>query len=142
MASDHLFTIPGSEDAFDDPAAAYEADIEPWADGHDRRPREIEEYTSFTAAKALPAADDVVTWVSETFGDGDYAPNDHGVTCERIESDPEVKAAAEAFLAVVASKITYRWCDELVATHTVTWDADGSPLLDGEPLYRPAGDPR
>lgn len=132
----------GSEDAevlFFDIADVYETDIEPWVDEHDRRPRTIEEYTVHPAEYHLPAADDIVEHVIEWIADNDVTEGvfDGWETASKHE---DVQQAFRDALNLLASKVTGRMADKLVATHTITWDDHGAPLVDGEPLYRKSAD--
>lgn len=131
---DRLFGVPDTEYLQVDIGAAYESQIDPYVDEHDRRPRVIEEWTVFPPRHHLRSPEDLVDWLiedaSESAGlDGYY---DHA---EALTRDPEVLAAADALIASIADRVTYRVAHERVAEHAVTWDADGEPLIDGEPLY-------
>jgi hypothetical protein len=134
----NLFGTPGAEILYDDPASVYEHDIEPWWDPDEDSPRQIEEHTSRFAVDGLPSVDDVASWLAETYAEADMAPDDDGKTADRIADHQGVKVAAHALFEAARAVITYRWAENLVATHTITVDADGQPLCDGEPLYTEA----
>jgi hypothetical protein len=130
-----LYGVPGAEVLHLDPAAVYESAIDPWVDEHDRRPWEIEEWTVAEKIDRLMRTVDIVERVVEWTVD-DTCPDEQA--CEDIERagrDPEVVAAFESARQVMASKLNYEYADKRVATHTVTWDDQGEPLLDGEPMY-------
>lgn len=60
---------------------------------------------------------------------------------ERAANDDDVRAAFVSALKLFASKCTgYLIADKLLHTYTITWDADGEPLADGMPIYRPRED--
>jgi hypothetical protein len=132
---ERLFGVPGSEALWDDLGSAYEQQIEPYLGDETSRPPWIIEEVCPPAAH-LRSAGDLVDWlVEEASGnagvDGYY---DH---TEHLNRDAEIVAAAQALIAALASRITYRVADKRLAEHTITWDADGEPLADGERLYRP-----
>lgn len=140
MSAYRLYGVPGSEMLHDDLGAAYETQIEPWLDESDRTPRVIEEWTVSPPSAHLPSAADHVERLIEDAsesagGEGYYDSEQH------LIHDPDVLAAAEALLAALADRITYRMADRRVAEHTVTWDDEDEPLVDGERLYRPSAKP-
>lgn len=131
--TEFLYSTPGAERAFDDPAACYEAELD--GDDHLDSPT-IQKWTTKAAAKDLPSVDYTIEWViefaaMETTEDGykDW---------EYAGGRDDVKAAFRVALDLLASHVHYRLCDRLVGTHTVTWTETGEPLLDGEPMYRKA----
>lgn len=139
VALDRLFGVVGAETLWDDPAAAYEQQIEAYADEHDRRPVVIEEWTVHPPRDHLRSAADIVDWLLECAAD-DMVAEDWSEAMEQHSRDPEVLAAAETLLDTLAARATYRMADKRVAEHTITWDDAGEPLYDGEPLYRAASD--
>ena len=86
-------------------------------------------------ADHLPSVDWIIETVLENVAEEGLL-DEHGFEdFENACFADDVKAAAEAFRESVASKVKYRMADTLVATHEVTWDDNGDPLIDGEPLY-------
>lgn len=138
-----LYGVPDAEHLFDDPAGAYELQVEPYADEHDRRPRVIEEWTVHPPHYHLPSTHRVIEWLHEWASDQGELTEDASDHLERSIEHADVHAAAEALLDAVAARMTYWMADRRVAEHTITWDDSGKPLLDGERLYRPVaeGDP-
>lgn len=138
----HLWGPPGHEVYRLDPVEAWELEIEPFLDPAVDREMKLEEWTSTRGSSQLPDADDVITWILETFADSGYSSDDDGRTEERVAKDPKVVRAAEALVGAVATSFDYLWCDTLVATHeiTVVWsdgdDPQAEPFMDGQPLYR------
>ena len=130
-----LYGVPGAEHLHFDPAACYETDIECWVDEHDRRPRLIEEWSVKDCTDHLPAADDLLLWMVEWTGDHGELDEDGFGAFENASKKDDVVAAAEALRTLLASKVGYRMADQHLRTLTVTWDDQGEPLLDGEPMY-------
>jgi hypothetical protein len=53
-----------------------------------------------------------------------------------LDRDPVVLAAAEALRTALVERATPYWiADKRVGEHVVTWDAEGEPLVDGQPMY-------
>jgi hypothetical protein len=135
MHLERLFCLPGSGHMGDDPAAVYES----WAtDGVDRsKPLTIEEWDVHPPSFHLPSADSTAEWAAEWAEDNEW-DDDGRALWHEASGSPDVVAAFQAALDLLASKIGWRMADKLIATHAVTWDADGNPRYDGEPMYRPA----
>jgi hypothetical protein len=128
---DRLYCVPGAEECFDNPGDAYENGIEPYLP--DER-EVIEEWSVHSPSHHLPSADRVAEYVYEFASDVEMDEN-CDEDYQRASLDPDVVAAFQAALDLLASKVTYRMADQLVATHLVTWDEKGRPLLDGEPMW-------
>ena len=129
-----LYGVPGSEELHGDIGDAYEMQIEPWLDEHDHRPpRVIEEWSVAPPERQFRAAVDIVDWMLEDAAD-DSGPDYYDQT-EHLTRDTVVLAAAEALIAALVSRITYRTADKRLAEHEITWDADDEPLLNGVRLY-------
>lgn len=132
MSDDRLYGTPGAEILWDDPATVYETEIE--GDVGDLVNFVVEEWTVCNPRSLLLSAEHLAEHVSEMIddvGEGGY---------ERlavIAADPEVVAAFDSAVALMASKWVWRQADTKVTDHYVTFDADGEPLYDGEPMYRP-----
>lgn len=129
----HLYGLVSAEHLYTDPATVWESEVEPFGPHADSIV--IEEWTVAPQRNHLPDADDVLEHIHET-------------ACDRMETDegwcdhmqaavkkPDVVAATEALLDLIASKNQYLMADQLVATHVLTFDAKGEPLYDGEPMY-------
>lgn len=131
---DRLYGTPGAEDMEFTLADAYEAQVEPYADEHDRRPRQIEEWTTQHPRSYLVDVETLVDWVAELAADNDTCEG----TVDAIEDagkGEDVRQAFEQALSLWADQVTYRQAESLVRTWAITWDADGNPLADGEPIY-------
>jgi hypothetical protein len=93
---------------------------------------EIEEFSVHPARYHFPRVDWVTEWIGEWVAE-------NGMVAEGFDADEavddEVRAAFDAALDLWAGKVRYSMANELLATHTVTLDADGEPLLDGAPMY-------
>lgn len=137
-AAMRLYGTPYSESLWDDPAAAYEQQVEPYSDEHDRRPVVIEEWTVHPPRYHLPSAAGVVDWLVEHASDQGELTEDAAEDLQEKAQDAAITAAAEALLDALASRMRYRMADRRVGEHTITWADDGEPLIDGQPLYRPA----
>lgn len=140
--SDHvpgrLYGLVGAERLHDDPATVFDSEIE---DQFDPMPEriEIEEWSVTPQRNHLPAADTLLEWVAEWTVENalvDEVWSDHiydGVAL------PDVVAATEALLDLLASKNQYRMADKHLRSLWVTFDEGGEPLLDGEPMFSSAG---
>lgn len=131
-----LFGVPHAETLYTSVADAYECQVEPWADDHDRRPRIIEEWTVCEPISHLPSAASIAEQVFENACDD--APDGYFDAGAHVWREDDVQAAAEALRQAIAGHITYRVADTRVAEHQITWDEQGEPLVDGEPMYVPA----
>jgi len=137
---ERLWGVPGAEVLYDDPATCYDAHIGEVTDADTSgTPFRIEEWSAHPPRYHMPCVQTVAAWVAEWVADnGDT--NEYGLCdFEAAAVDAEVDAALDAALDVWATKITHRMADRLIATHTVTWDDAGGPLLDGDPMYGGAG---
>ena len=128
-----LYGIPEGEDMELDPASVYEREYEPYREEGDNRPRYIEEWSSTDASTWLMHTDWIIEHVVELSGE-ELGEGGHP-QLEAAGKDPDVIAAFEAARALMASKITYLMANKKLRTLTVTWDEEGQPLLDGEPMY-------
>lgn len=131
---DRLYGLMDAEHLHNDPVMVYEVEV---MDVYDPMPEriEVEEWTVAPQRNHLPDAGDLLEWLHETACD--RMEVDEG-WCDHMEAatkKSDVIAAAEALLDLLASKNQYRMADQLVATHVITFDAKGEPLLDGEPMY-------
>jgi hypothetical protein len=147
---DRLYGLPGAEsldatlnDCYDRWRDDY-ADDDPatFADVVVR----IEEWT--IAPHRVP--DYIIDYAVECVTDrmGDEGDEDYSDQWEEAAEQDDVKAAFRAAADLLASKVTYRMADELVATHVLTHDRSGRAFLaaTGAPLYTTkvvdAGQPR
>lgn len=133
---DRLYGIPDAEHMHFHLADAYENQIDPYVDEHDRRPQQIEEWTSVSVGASLPSADYLIELAGEMAVDD--LTEDGWYDIENAGKHPEVLAAFIAALDLWASKTKYRMADKLIRTWEITWDDNGEPLADGEPIYRKA----
>lgn len=139
MPDQFLYCLSGDERAYTDPAECYESCLEPFAEDDTTtvpgRAHVIEEWTARPAGSYLPdpknIAERVAEWAADEMGVDDAWDDHWGKACK----DPEVIAAYRAAGELLASKVSWLMCGEKVGELTVTWTADGSPLLDGEPMY-------
>lgn len=139
----NLFGVPDAEVLYDSIAEVYESEFEPFFDGVEERDASrhmtVEEQGSRYATDGVPEPWRIIEWIVDTYDDGDMAPDDDGRTGRKIAESLAVKAAAQALYDAACAAVSYRWADGvIVATHRITWDANGDPLVDGEPMYRPA----
>lgn len=134
-AAERLYGVPDAEHLHFDIATAYELQVEPGLDVHDRCPAVIEEFTVHPPERHLPTADRILEWIIEqTCEDGDVSEE----YAERL-ADIDAIGVVEHFRSSLASLVTYRMADKRVAEHQITWDELGEPLVDGEPMYRRSG---
>lgn len=132
----HLYGVPGAERMWFDPADVYESEIEPWVDENDRRPMQIEEWSSSPAGEFLPAGWQIAEWIAETACDDmvEFLADD----LMEAAKAADVIEAADHLRDLLGSKVSGRMAHALLRTMTVTWNEQGEPLLDGEPMYRKA----
>jgi hypothetical protein len=130
----HLFGLPGAEHMQWDLATVYEQ----WADDNDGFIDEaatvtIEEWT--TAPLAYRRPEYLAEHVAETIGEeGDEWLFD---ALSNAAQKPDVIAAFQGAVDLMLSKVGYRMAAQCIATHVITHDAEGEPMLDGGRLYRP-----
>lgn len=137
--SDRLYGTPGAEAMQFTLADAYEAQVEPYADEHDRRPRQLEEWTTVRPRLHLVDVETLVEWATEWAADNDVIEGTHEAI-ENAGKGEDVRQAFEQALSLWAEQITYRQAESLVRTWTITWDDDGNPLADGKPIYGKGAD--
>lgn len=133
---ERMFCLHGDERGYPDVAALYEMVVDPDLDedpGPQTPPVLVEEYTTRTGRDLVPGTDVIVERIAEMVWDeaGDLANDWH----DRVQTNLAVQAAVEALRDEVGKTIAFFLSGKKVATHQLTWDAHGEPLLDGEPLY-------
>lgn len=137
---DRLYGLPDDEYLELTPEDVYERDIEPHLPAEPIRPGKavetILEYTVTDNRKLLPSVDGVVTDIIEVAADGPVTEEWYEAAVDATKDEKVVSAFNKA-LDLLASKIRYWMADTVVAEHELTFDENGQPLLDGEPLYRP-----
>lgn len=133
VSGDRLFGLPHAEVLHFDAATVYESEID--GQMEQDHPVEIEEWTVHPPRYHLPQVDRLLGWVEECAAEDGEIGEWFDVS---FQSDTTMAAAA-ALLDTIASEITWRMADSKVASHWLTWDEAGEPLLDGKPLYVPAG---
>lgn len=144
--TEYLYGFDGDEYLHDDPATVYEN----WADDHDYDPANmlmvdwgrpesltITEWTSNSGDEFLPSADRVVEWMAETYAD-ECSYDEAADQIMKAANEPDVIELLEKVRQAMLSKVRFRFADSIRRQLIVTWDADGQPLLDGEPMYHPA----
>lgn len=135
LATPNLFGVPHAETLYDDPATVWETDIEDWVGYHDEREWTIEEWTAKGPERYMPApaliAEQIAEWSADEMG-----LEGAGDAWDDATKDPNVINEIHRAMTHMASKVAYRIADEKVAEHKVTLDADGQPLLNGQPMYR------
>jgi hypothetical protein len=121
-----------------DPAVVYERwlDDRYEAPGPDETPLEIIEWSCVDLNTQITAADYILERIAEDIGD-ECGYGEAGEAASKACHHPDVVEACEAMRAEIAAKFTgWLTADSELRTLIVTWDADGEPLLDGEPMYR------
>lgn len=137
-----LYGIPDAEQLYRSAAEAYECQIEPHLatgllnpDSHDI----IEEHNVVPNREHLPSAEAALERVTEHVANS--MVDEHGFEAfEQACRAPDVIAAMDHVLHTFAREVNYWMADTVVATHKITWDADGNPHIDGSPLYRKVAD--
>lgn len=139
---DRLYGQPFSEHLWPSIVEVYEHQIEGDLEGfgalvdHEAHAT-IEEHTVVPSRDHLPSPHSLLEYISEWVADNGEVDEYWHESLDGHSADPDVVAATEALLQLLASKVTYWMADKVVATHTITWDETG-PLVNGEPLYQPA----
>jgi hypothetical protein len=129
-----LYGVPGAERYYRTPRACFVIEIEPHHPVHNCGPATIEVWTAKTAWDFLPSTDQVIEYVTEVMeGNGFGSPD--GQALREAEQDPANMIAFQQALDILADRLDYLMADQLVGTHTVTWDPDGEPLIDEAPLF-------
>lgn len=129
-----LYGLPFAEVMHFDPATVYESEIEDQSEDYPERV-EIEEWSVHPPEYHLPSADAVIEWMilwAAENGEGDEGLFD---SFQGVATTPEIRAAAEALRSTIGAQVKYRMADTHLRSLWVTWNEDGEPLLDGEPLY-------
>lgn len=129
---ERLYGLPGAEYMDTDPASVYESYIEPYDKPEPGARIEIEEWSVHPSRYHLPSAPAVIEWLEEWVHENGEIVGDFEVSFDT----PSLRWAAETLLNGAAREITWRMANEKLASHWVTWDEDGDPLLDGEPMYQ------
>lgn len=129
-----MFGLPDAEHVQLDPVSVWESQIEPFVDHHDLRGEwVIEEWAmkpiTFGEWAAFNAAE---TAVENLWDEIDESAAEQLHNAAKAD---DVVAAFQVALDLLASKVNYMMCDEIVAKHRVTRDAEGEPLLNGEPMF-------
>lgn len=129
MTVERLYGSPGAERLWDDPATVYEEHEDVWIPG---ATYSIEEWSVRPQRDFLPSADSVIERLVEGVEEVD---EDGADAWTNASLKPEVVAAFEAALDLLCSKVSYVMAEKLLTVHDLTFDPEGKPLLDGEPLY-------
>lgn len=139
----NLFGLDGQEWLQNDLATVYEnweCDVEP----EDRPERlEIEEWTSKPIGEGVQSVGRILEHLYDWLCDDDIVLDPHADRVEKVFADPDVEASFAVARAVLVNKLNatgWRNADRRVATHVITWDEAGEPLVNGEPLYRKVND--
>ena len=121
-----------------DPAVVYER----WLDDRyepptaDETPLAIIEWSVVDLNTQITSADWILERIAEDIGD-ECGYGEAGEAASKACTHPDVVAACEAMRAEIAAKFTgWLTADRELDILQVTWDANGEPLLDGEPMYR------
>lgn len=134
-----LYGVPGAEVLYLTAETVWELEIEPWHDAGDieNSPPSwvIEKWTATPLAHFVPSTDCVLESIeSVTSDEVSEGAGDH---LDRAFGDPAVIEAFDAALALLKANLTDGWfqAEDKVGELVVTLDADGKPLLDGQPMY-------
>lgn len=138
LANRRLYGFRHDEYLQTDPAVVYER----WLDDRydpptaDETPLEIIEWSVVDLNTQITSADWILERIAEDIGD-ECGYGEAGEAASKACQHPDVVAACETMRAEIAAKFTgWLTADRELRTLTVTWDANGEPLLDGEPMYR------
>lgn len=140
LADRKLYGFDGDEYLQTDPVVVYER----WNDDQDFDPNaigplpplEIIEWSVVDLNTQIPAADSILEWIAEITTD-DMGYGEAGEAAINAAGHPDVVQACEALRSAFAAHFTgWSMADQKLRTLIVTWDENGEPLLDGEPMYR------
>ena len=96
----------------------------------------IEEWTATPLRHNMPDAERLVEWITE-FTCDDAQEEAYETMCDA--STPTVYAAFQKLLDEFGQTLTgWRQANKRIASHLITFDEEGEPMLEGERLYRPA----
>lgn len=137
MEITRLYGLNGAEYLSTTPESVYETDIEDYhynveqSELHLQPPVEIEEWDVHSPEYHMPAPDQLLEWIEEwTYENGELMGE-----FELPINDPEIKELAGFLLAAIANKTWWRMARNKIGSLWVTWDEEGTPLLDGVPMY-------
>lgn len=128
-----LWGTPGAERMELEAASAYESQIDGFDGSDDPKEWVLEEWSVAPRGSSVPVASSILEWMVESAAD--ELVEGGWEDLEDIARRPEVIAAAETLRQAMASRVRFWMADDLLATHSVTFDDAGEPLLDGEPMY-------
>jgi hypothetical protein len=118
-----------------DPVTVYE---NWWDDNdHDDKPESLEivEWSTVDLNTQITPAHLILERLAENIGD-EFGYGEAGEAADKACQHPEVIEACERLRSTIAAHFT-GWfaADKKLRVLTVTWDDNGQPLLDGEPMY-------
>lgn len=133
-----LYGLDGAEYLHTTPESCYESDVEDYyyddcdqSELHLQPPVEIEEWDVHPPEYHMPNADRLLEWIEEwTYDNGELMGD-----FELPIHEPTVKGAADILLATIANYTGFRMARNKLRSRWVTWDEEGNPLLDGNPMY-------
>lgn len=126
-----LYGLPGAEYLHRDPATV----VEQWLDDDpldtEWEPWIIEEWSVLPTRHHMPNAERLLEWVNEwTCENGEVGED------MELDAGKEATAAAEAFLDLLASKVTWCMADKkLRDLHVTPSDDPENPLIDGQAAW-------
>lgn len=130
-----MFGLPDAEHVQEDPISVYDSQIDPYREEHERGPWIIEEWTmkpiTFGQWAAFNAAE---TAVENLWDEIDESAAEQLHNAAKAD---DVVAAFQTALDLLASKVSYMMCDRKIASHTLTIDDDGEPVLNGARMRQP-----
>jgi hypothetical protein len=105
---------------------------------------EITEYDVFPPDYHLPDAINVLDWIMKhiftTYSEVEEPRQGQCPVCfidevDLAVSDPYIISDTEAVLDKIASRISWRMCNNKLRTHMIIHDIEDTPMLNGRPLY-------
>lgn len=130
----HLFGVHAAEHMHFDIASVVDGVMDDFCDLYPARPFTVEEWTTTTPEVWLPSAESVLEWMVERAAD-ELIDEDCFDAYDRASKSEDVRAAMQSVIVLLTSKVGYRMAEKCIATHQVTFDEAGNPLVDGAPLY-------
>jgi hypothetical protein len=139
LAEHRLYGTPGAERMYQDEATAIEVALDDRFDPEDRTPIVIEEWSVCGTRSMFPPVDVIIERLIEDAADD--ATEGWFEDASVAGRHPDVVAAVENAVTLLAAKIGYLMADKMVAEHQVTFADDGEVLFDGLPAFPKAKRP-
>jgi hypothetical protein len=124
----------------------YESQIEPYLTKDDNgvwefwdRPRPegilVEVHDVYPPSEHLPDGESILEYIHEWSCDNGMVDEGWCEQMGNVIKSADTKAAMEVLLYTIGRQMNYGMAKDVVDRVKLTWDEDGKPLVDGEPMY-------